>query len=84
MTGSDQNARRAYWTEQMELGYEMVEQLLTHPVEECGETFASIPAAVQDAGVEMLFSDSKIVGNLDRVFSCARATSGTSSRSARR
>ena len=68
MTEDNQNARRAYWTEQMELGYEMVEQLLTHSVEECGETFASIPAAAQDAGVEMLFSDSKIVGNLDRVF----------------
>lgn len=61
-------ASRAYWTEQMELGYAMVEQLLAFPVQECGEAFASIPAAAEAVGVEMLFSHSKIVGNLDRVF----------------
>ena len=65
---SDETARRAYWTEQMELGYEMVEQLLKHPVEECGEPFASIPAAAESAGVEMWFSGTKIVGDMDRVF----------------
>ncbi len=66
---SDETARRTYWTEQMELGYGMVEQLLSHPVDECGETFASIPEAAEAGGVEMWFSDSKIVGDLDRVFS---------------
>lgn len=65
---SDETARCAYWTEQMELGYEMVEQLLEHPVEECGEPFASVPTAAEAAGVEMWFSDSKIVGEMDRVF----------------
>lgn len=69
MSRPDENARRAYWTEQMELGYEMVEQLLEHPVEECGEPFTSIPAAAEAAGVEMWFSDSKIAGDLERVFS---------------
>lgn len=71
MSDSDEAARRAYWTEQLELGYEMVEQLLAYPVEECGEGFASIPEAVEAAGVEIRFSDSKIAGDLDRVF-CIR------------
>ncbi|MCA9173652.1 MAG: hypothetical protein KDB14_04125 [Planctomycetales bacterium] len=60
--------RRRYWTEQMELGYQMVEQLLAFPVAECGEAFASIPDAAERAGIEMAFSDTKIVGDLDRVF----------------
>jgi D-alanyl-D-alanine dipeptidase len=61
--------RRAYWAEQMELGYGMVEQLLQFPVEECGECFASLPSAAKEAGVEMRFSDSKIAGELERVYS---------------
>ncbi len=68
MSQLDDSARRAYWTEQLELGYGMVEELLTFPVEECGEGFASIPDAAEAAGVEMLFSESKIAGDLDRVF----------------
>ncbi len=68
-TSSDSDtARREYWTQQMELGYEMVEQLLAFPVQECGEKFASITEVAAAAGVEMLFSDSKIAGDLDRVF----------------
>jgi D-alanyl-D-alanine dipeptidase len=65
---ADDAARRAYWTEQMELGYAMVEKLLAFPVEECGERFASLPDAAAAANVEMLFSTSKIAGDLDRVF----------------
>ena len=68
MTESDNSARRAYWAEQMEFGYVMVEELLAFPVEECGEGFASIEAAVEAAGVEMLFSTTKIVGDFDRVY----------------
>jgi D-alanyl-D-alanine dipeptidase len=68
MNLNDESARRDYWTEQMELGYEMVEQLLAFPVDECGEAFASIPAVAEAAGTEILFSTSKIAGDLDRVF----------------
>ena len=35
---------------------------------ECGETFASLRDAVDADGVEMLFSTSRIAGELDRVF----------------
>lgn len=68
MDAASDTARRAYWTEQMEFGYGMVEQLLAFPVEECGEGFASIAAAAEAAGVEMQFSGTKIAGDLDRVF----------------
>lgn len=52
----------------MELGYQMVEKLLAFPVRECGERFASLPEAAAAANVEMLFSTSKIAGDLERVF----------------
>ena len=67
MTEDDQ-ARRTYWAEQMELGYGIVEQLINFPVEECGERFASLPDIADEEGVEMLFSTTKIAGNLDRIY----------------
>jgi hypothetical protein len=65
---TDDPARRAYWAEQMEAGYAIVQKLIEFPVNECGERFASIADAAADAGVEMLFSTSKIAGDLDRVY----------------
>lgn len=67
-TTADDAARRAYWAEQMQAGYELIQRVLPFPVEECGEGFASIPDAAQAAGVEMQFSTSKIAGELERVF----------------
>lgn len=67
-TADDDAARRRYWAEQMELGYELVQRTLVFAVRECGEPFASIPDAAAAAGVEMQFSQSKIAGGLDRVF----------------
>lgn len=67
-TRGDEDARRAYWTEQMEAGYAMVERLMEFPVRECGERFASIPEAARAEGVEMWFSTSKIAGEMERVF----------------
>ncbi len=68
MTTHDDTDRRAYWAEQMELGYEIVQKLIAFPVNECGERFASIPEAAAAANVEMLFSTSKIAGDLERVY----------------
>lgn len=65
---NDDAARRAYWAGQMQLGYELVQKILPFEVRECGEGFASLPEAAAAAGVEMLFSTSKIAGSLDRVF----------------
>ncbi len=70
MTGTiaNETARRAYWAEQMEAGYELVQQILPFEVEECGEGLADIRAAAKAGDVEILFSDSKIVDDLDRIF----------------
>ncbi len=65
---ADESARRAYWTEMMEYGYDIVQKLIAFPVQECGERFASLREAAAAAGVEMLFSQSKIAGDLDRIF----------------
>lgn len=64
----DDAARRDYWADQMEQGYAFVERLLAFPVEESGEGFASLEQAAESSGVDMLFSTSKIAGNLERVF----------------
>lgn len=63
-----ENARRTYWAEQMQRGYELVQQVIAFPVTECGEPFASIPDAAESAGIEMLFSNTKIAGELERVY----------------
>ncbi len=68
MTISDDQSRRDYWAQQMELGQDLIQQVLPFEVHECGEGFASIPEAAKAAEVEMLFSDSKIAGELVRVF----------------
>jgi len=65
---ADDAARRAYWAEQMQAGYELVQRVLPFPVEECGEGFASIRDAAEAAGVEMQFSTSKIAGELERIY----------------
>lgn len=67
-TKNDQASRRAYWAQQMELGYAMVEKLIAFPVNECGEAFASLTDAAAAANVEMHFSTNKIAGDLDRVY----------------
>lgn len=68
MTIPNEDERRTYWTEQMQSGYHFVEQLIGYEVNECGEGFASIRDAAEIAKVEMLFSDTKIVDDLDRIY----------------
>lgn len=67
-TTSDALSRRDYWAQQMQLGYDLIQQVLPFEVRECGEGFASLPDAAEQAGLEMWFSDSKIAGELERVF----------------
>ena len=65
---NDSESRRRYWAEQLELGYQLVQQIEAFPVQECSEGFASLKDAAVASGVEMLFSESKIAGEFDRVF----------------
>ena len=52
----------------MEAGHVLTQEILPYAVKECGEGLADIRTAAEAAGVEMLFSDTKIVDHLDRVF----------------
>jgi D-alanyl-D-alanine dipeptidase len=66
--GSDEDVRRRFWTEHMERSYDLLQAMTRHEVKECGEGLASIPESAEEAGVEMHFSESKIAGDLDRIF----------------
>ena len=68
-TRPDEDARRRFWTVHMERSHRLLQAMTEYPTTESGEGFASIPDAAEGAGVEMLFSDSKIAGDLHRVFS---------------
>jgi len=68
MTMTNDEARRAYWAAQMQAGYDLIQRILPFEVRECGERFASLRDAASAAGVEMLFSTSRIAGELERVF----------------
>jgi D-alanyl-D-alanine dipeptidase len=65
---ADESARRAYWADQMEQGYDLVQKIMAFEVRECGEKLGSLRDAVEADGAEILFSTSKIAGELDRVF----------------
>ena len=66
---SDEVARRAYWTQQLEAAYAfMFESILPYPVVECGEPFVSLRDAAAQADVVVAFSSLKHVNNLDRLF----------------
>ena len=66
---SDEVARRAYWTQQLEAAYAfMFESILPYPVVECGEPFVSLREAAAQADVVVAFSSLKHVHNLDRLF----------------
>ena len=64
----DEDARRAYWTEQMESAHAFMERVLEYPVEECGESMVSLSEAVKTAGLLVQFSHTKLAGNYERLF----------------
>ena len=64
----DEEARRRFWTEHMERSHQLLQAMTRYPVQESGEGLASMAAAAENAGVEILFSSSKIAGELGRIF----------------
>jgi zinc D-Ala-D-Ala dipeptidase len=60
--------RRAYWTEQLELAHDFMQQVLAVPVEECGEKMLDLRRAVQERGVRVEFSAKKHALGLDRIY----------------
>ena len=48
---NDSAARRAYWAEQMQAGYDLIQQVLPFEIAECHAAFASnVDAAAAAAG----------------------------------
>lgn len=64
----DEAARVAFWVEYMEQSYTLTEAIIRHPLQECGEGFASIRTAAEAAGAEMRFSTSNLAGQFERLF----------------
>lgn len=64
-----ENLQRAYWAEQFNAAYHfMFDDILPYPVKECGESLVSLLEVVKDAGVEVLFSQTKHVRGLPRLY----------------
>jgi D-alanyl-D-alanine dipeptidase len=68
MMKPDNDARRAYWTQQMDAAYDFMMRALQAPVAECGEPLISLRDAVAQDGVKVLFSQSDIVPGMKRQF----------------
>ena len=57
---SDEDARRAYWTEQMEAAYGFMDRILDYPVEDCRESLVSLPDSAAAEGLVVEFSRTRI------------------------
>jgi len=64
----DNEARRAYWAQQMDAAYDFMMRALEAPVAECGEPLAALEEAAAEHGVKVLFSRSDIVPGMKRQF----------------
>ncbi len=60
--------RRAFWTEQMDAAYDLMDEFRRYPVRECGEPLVSLRAAARSAGVALAFSRTKFMGTRQRLF----------------
>ena len=67
-TQSYSAAARRFWTKHMERSYVLLQSMTAYPTQECGDPLASIAEAAHAAGIEMLFSDTEIADNLERIF----------------
>ena len=64
----NEEARRSYWTEQMESAYGFMNKMLEYPVKECGEFLVSLPESVTAEGLAVEFSNNKLAETYDRLF----------------
>jgi len=62
------DARRAFWAQQLDAAHVFMERVMDYSVEECCEPVVSLREAAQDGGVTVAFSTTKIAGRLDRHF----------------
>lgn len=65
---SDEEARRSYWSETMDVAYGFMRHMLEYPVKECGEALVSLVETVAAEGVDVVFSQSRIANQVARQF----------------
>jgi D-alanyl-D-alanine dipeptidase len=65
---SNEDARRAYWAEQMDAATAFMQAINDFPVAECGEPVVPLVEAVRAAGVDVRFSARPHVRGLPRLF----------------
>jgi zinc D-Ala-D-Ala dipeptidase len=63
-----EEARRTYWSTQMDAAYRFMSQMQEYPVEECCESLVFLPEAVKDEGLVVNFSSTKLAGKYERLF----------------
>lgn len=68
MTAHDDDARRAYWSRQMDAAYAFMQQAAACRVADCGERFVHLPDAVADANIEATFSTTPVIDGVERLF----------------
>ncbi len=64
----DDDARRAYWTAQMEAAWDMMERCRRYPVADCGEPLSDLRRAAAEAKVPLAFSDTPVLDGVPRLF----------------
>ncbi len=64
----NEEARRDYWTRQMESAHGFMGRMLEYPVEECGESLVSVPQSARAERLAVQFSDTTLAGNHERLF----------------
>ncbi|MEI8064464.1 MAG: M15 family metallopeptidase, partial [Verrucomicrobiota bacterium] len=60
--------RVQYYSQQMEAGYRFMQEMMRYPVAECGEPLESLVDAAEAAGVDVAFSTTPIVADINRMF----------------
>jgi D-alanyl-D-alanine dipeptidase len=65
---SDDLARRAYWSSQLDAAHAFMQRVVDYPVHECCEPVVSLAEAAAAAGVSVRFSETHIAGALPRLF----------------
>ena len=65
---SDEQARRLYWAEKMELAHDFMMRAQQVEITDCGEPMFSLREAADEAGVEVVFSTTPFGGPFDRQF----------------
>jgi D-alanyl-D-alanine dipeptidase len=63
-----EDSRRPYWSYFMDEAYKFMENVIDHPIAECGESMAFLPDIARQANVEVAFSEEPHVDRHERMY----------------